>query len=125
MGWRDYKLQTPIDKIDKIDKTPSKIGFVDIVDIVDRVCTTEMPMQEVMIEMVQTTCNRIIEEYRKRGIASYKLTPEIKQAENEITRIYRAVMDGKDKIEAYKSACDNWLKAAISTVENEAHRGTL
>ena len=114
MGWRDFKLQTPIDKIDKIDKTPSKIGFVDIVDIVDRVCPSEMPMQEVMIEMVQTTCNRIIEEYKTRGIPSYKLTPENEHAENEITRIYRAVLDGREKLEAYKKACDNWLKVATS-----------
>ena len=71
-------------------------------------------LEDVMAEMVQDTCNRIIEEYRKRGIPSYKLTPENEHAENEITRIYRAVLDGREKIEAYTTACDNWLKAATS-----------
>jgi hypothetical protein len=64
--------------------------------------------------MVQETCNRIIEEYKKRGIPSYKLTPENEHAENEITRIYRAVLDGREKLEAYKKACDNWLRVSLT-----------
>jgi hypothetical protein len=70
-------------------------------------------LEEVMADMVKATCNRIIEEYKKRGIPSYKLTPENEHAENEITRIYRAVLDGREKHEAYKNACDNWLKVSL------------
>lgn len=80
-------------------------------------------LEEVMADMVKATCHRIIEEYGKRRIPSYQLTPENRQAENEITRIYRAVMDGREKLEAYKSACDNWLRAAISAAENEGISG--
>jgi hypothetical protein len=71
-------------------------------------------LEEVMAAMVQETCNRIIGEYKTRGIPSYKLIPENEHAENEITRIYRAVLDGREKLEAYKKACDNWLKVATS-----------
>lgn len=71
-------------------------------------------LEEVMADMVKATCNRIIEEYKKRGIPSYKLTPENEHAENEITRIYRAVLDGREKHEAYKNACDNWLKVSVA-----------
>ena len=77
-------------------------------------------LEEVMAAMVQDTCNRIIEEYRKRGIPSYRLTPENEHAENEITRICRAVLDGREKLEAYKSACDNWLKVSLTEAENNS-----
>ncbi len=119
MNWRDFKLPTPIDKIDKIDKTPSKIGFVDIVDIVDRVCTTEKPMQEVMIEMAQATCDRIIVEHKKIGKAPYVSNSEIQWTEDEITRIYCKALEGKANLSEYKDACDNWLMVVMANLSNE------
>lgn len=76
--------------------------------------TDQESLEEVMGDIVQDTCNRIIEEYEKRGIRSYKLTPENMQTEKEIDLIYRAVLDGKAEIETYKQACQNWFNAAIS-----------
>ena len=145
MNWRDFKLPTPIDKIDKIDKTPQKIGFVDIVDIVDRVQPTkkasevhlkpsmEKPiwknpypmgspearratLQVVMGEMALEACNKIIEEYRKRGIPLYKATPETLWAENENTRIHDAVLNGTANIEDYKKTCDNWVHSSCKSI---------
>lgn len=125
MNWRNFKLPTPIDKIDKIDKTPSKIGFVDIVDIVDRVQpiktvhlkqSEEKPIQKVMIEMAQATCDRIVEEHRKRGKASYVSNSEIQGIEDEITLIYHKVLDDKAMLSEYKQACDNWLNAVMANI---------
>jgi hypothetical protein len=36
MGWRDFQLPTPHDKIDNIDNKPQENHIVDKVDIVDR-----------------------------------------------------------------------------------------
>jgi len=71
-------------------------------------------LQEVMGDMVQATCDRIIEEHRKRGISAYKSTPENQWAENEITRIYHAVLDGRADIDDFKQACENWLNPISS-----------
>ena len=144
MGWRDFKLPTPIDIIDINDKNQEVVIFVDKVDIVDRVnpavtataplyCAppaTDTPkknpypevspeahratLQEVMCDMVQSACDRIIEEHRKRGMSSYKSTPENQWAEMEITRIYNAVLDGRADIDDFKQACENWLNPISS-----------
>jgi hypothetical protein len=71
-------------------------------------------LEVVMGDMVQATCDRIIEEHRKRGIASYKSTPENQWAEMEITRIYHAVLDGRADIDDFKQACENWLNPISS-----------
>jgi len=34
MGWRQFKVSDPIDKIDNIDRMPRKLHIVDKVDIV-------------------------------------------------------------------------------------------
>ena len=144
MGWRDFKLSTPIDKIDKNDKNQEKGIFVDKVDIVDRVnreakataplycappalntaqknhCSEVSPeaeratLQALMCDMVHSTCQQIIEDYKARGIASYKSTPENQWAENEISRLYHAVLDGKASMEDFKQACEHWLDPIIS-----------
>jgi hypothetical protein len=74
----------------------------------------QFTLQEVMIEMAQATCDRIIEEHRKRGISAYKSTPENQWAEKEITRIYHAVLDGRADIDDFKQACENWLNPISS-----------
>ncbi len=134
MGWRDFKLPTPIDIIDINDKNQEAVIFVDKVDIVDRIRLVEeapaspernpfpeaspevhrATLQEVMGDMVQATCDRIIEEHRKRGISAYKSTPENQWAEKEITRIYHAVLDGRADIDDFKQACKNWLNPISS-----------
>jgi len=72
-------------------------------------------LQEVMGDMVQATCDRIIEEHKKRGIQSYKSTLENQFAENEITRLYHAVLNGMSNIEDFKQACDNWLTTSMES----------
>jgi len=71
-------------------------------------------LQEVMGDMVQAACQQIIEDYKARGIASYKSTPENQWAEMEITRIYNAVLDGRADIDDFKQACENWLNPISS-----------
>lgn len=71
-------------------------------------------LEVVMGDMVQATCDRIIEEHRKWEILAYKSTPENQWAEKEITRIYRAVLDGRADIDDFKQACENWLNPISS-----------
>ena len=54
----------------------------------------EYTLSEMMGEMVQSTCDRIVEEHRNRGSPSYMSNPEIQRAEDEITRIYHNVFEG-------------------------------
>jgi len=76
MGWRDYKLPTPIDKIDKIDKTPlpehPRTGFVDKVGFVNRVQSIKnpspvhyKPSDETLPEMVRAICDKITEKEQR------------------------------------------------------------
>lgn len=73
-------------------------------------------MTETMGEMVQTICNRIVEEHKRIGKASYVSTSETQWFEDEITRIYHNVLRGEAKLSDYEKACNKWLVVVIANL---------
>jgi len=94
------KIKAELPTVNPIWKNP----YVEVSPEADRAT-----LQSLMCDMVHATCQQIIEDYKIRGIASYKSTPENQWAENEISRLYHAVLDGRADIDDFKQACENWL----------------
>lgn len=68
----------------------------------------EYTLSEMMGEMVQTTCDSIVEEHNKRGIPSYVSNPEIHWAEDEITRVYHKVLGSEANLADFHQALETW-----------------
>ena len=134
MGWRDFKLQTPIDKIDKIDKTPlpehPRTGFVDKVGFVDRVQSIKNPSpvhykpseekpiwtnpypkgspearRHTLSEVMDAMLAQIVIDFEASG---YRHTPEGLQAECEAKKLYFAVLEGRKTLADFRHTIDAW-----------------
>jgi len=130
MGWRDFKIRIPTDKIDINDKNHPGGIFVDIVDIVDRVQLIKKPeatniqpssekpiwknpypqvTQEARQHTLAVTMDAMIEqvviEFKSAG---YSCTSEVQKVEQEVQELYSVVLNGSGSLADFEKALKKW-----------------
>jgi len=70
-------------------------------EVIKQDTTPEESLDTILVDSV----NRIIE--RNKGM-QYKTTEEIKKAEEEADRIYKAVLEGQVSLPEFQDACKRW-----------------
>lgn len=73
--------------------------------------TREAPsLEDTLDKIISETMDRIIKRHKGR---QYQSNAEIRQAENEIDRIYRAVLEGQASLSEFQDAVNTWERRTI------------
>jgi len=137
MGWRDFKPNTPTDKIDLIDKNTPPSSIVDIVDIVDRYKFNDRRQssvlwknhfekgnpeaqhhsREAIMDAVMISAkNEIVAAYSGK---QFRSNDGINSVESMITEIYHKVLKGEAKLREFNESVRKWVTLCINESSNE------
>jgi hypothetical protein len=63
-------------------------------------------IEEILDSILKESMDKIIETHEGR---QYHATDEIKASEDEIDRLYKAVLSGQGSLSDFQSACEKWV----------------
>jgi len=72
-------------------------------------------IEEILDSILSNIRDRIIEEHKSK---QYRATEEIRGIEDEIDRVYKAVLDSQATISDLESACEKWLLLCKENLKN-------
>lgn len=82
--------------------------------LIEKQTPRDKTIEDILDEIICTTMDRIIEMYKGR---QYHATDEIRQAEDETDRIYKAVLQGQASIAEFQEKVNIWERRAIENVK--------
>lgn len=73
------------------------------------------PLEEILDSILKESMDKIIEAHEGR---QYHATDEIKALEDEIDRLYKAVLSGQGSLSDFQSACQKWFLICNESLTN-------
>lgn len=100
-------LQTALKVVEKNrqEKTEPRIRLVE----------KNKSIEEILDAILSDTMDRLNEAHDGR---QYKPNAEIKQAEDEINRIYKAILGGSSNLSEFQDSCNKWVSVCQQNLIN-------